>query len=146
MAGIVQKPRVILGYRNITTKKSKKKIRFQKACKEQEILDLLTPAQRAAIKKANNTIRDHMNKRDYQALVLEAKGVEFYKQNGIRWNHQQECYDSLRSLNDSIRSISNSLRNPNLKDNVRIYLSNKLDYYKKIYARFAKQYKGEERI
>lgn len=130
---------------NQRRKLKEKEERLKNEQREKQIQSMLTPAQLKAVKRADNTIRDHCNKKDYEALKNEFyKDKKYYNKRGKIWDHQDECKHSLEAFEKSLESLSGSLKNPNLQPCVKMYLEQKLSICKKIYMRFKKLYKGEK--
>lgn len=86
-------------------------------------LKMLTPAQRATVKRIDNAIEKHALPLDFIGVEKEVSGIKIPKPDGGFYDHVQEMRNTIKHIDKQMISIENSLKNPNLQKGVKKVLT-----------------------
>ena len=93
----------------------------------ESVADLLTRAQRRNVTTLNNVITKNLTELDFAGTLRDLQGNPVPKTSGGVWDHITEMVQSYTSLNGVRNGLEGSLQNPNLDQNVRIFLESELE-------------------
>ena len=114
----------------------------QPAIANEKVQMNLTDANKAAINRGENSIKDHVLEKDISAIEIEIAGGKIEKSNGLAYNHLEEGKNTMKALSKSIVSLSNSLNNTNLDKDNRRYLKHERDRFMMYYKLLENAFKG----
>lgn len=99
----------------------------------------LSDTMKSRLKSGDNIVSHHCMAKDLSGIKLEVKMMN----NNWRYNHIEEGKNSVKGLTKVIKSLTNSLKNPNLSNESRIFLKNKIQQYQYALDKLNEALEGE---